>query len=85
MAESPLGSPLGRVKTDIRMPAQLASQIERACEHLGIPKNAFFVLSTGLLLMELMPLFEENKKRMVAVLELCEYFQKIMDQARANA
>lgn len=45
-----------RAKVDLRLPRDLHGQVHEMCDLLGIPKNAFFAMAAGLLLLELSPL-----------------------------
>jgi hypothetical protein len=51
-----------RAKVDLRLPRDLHNQVHEMCDLLGIPKNAFFAMAAGLLLLELSPLQNNGKK-----------------------
>jgi len=53
---SMFGPQKDRAKVDLRLPRDLHGQVHEMCDLLGIPKNAFFAMAAGLLLLELAPL-----------------------------
>lgn len=59
---STFGPQKERVKMDLRLPRELHEQVGDVCELLGTPKNAFFALAAGLLVMELSALQTEKKR-----------------------
>ena len=48
--ESILGKMDSRVRTDVRLPKTLWSQVSKLCHEFGIPKNAFFTIAACSLL-----------------------------------
>lgn len=79
MKKSLLGSQEDRIKTDLRFPPELIDQVEQVTTALGIPKNAFFVLSASLLVLQLAPLVR-SKSRKQLVLAMQDLFQKVLTE-----
>lgn len=52
-----------RAKIDLRMPRDIHSEVHEICVRLGIPKNSFFVLAAGMLLVQLAPMMTAEKDR----------------------
>jgi len=75
---SGLGPVKDRVKTDIRLPKALVKHVDAVCEILGVPKNAFFVLAAGKLVVELSPLLSTKAKRSVIVRDVEALFQRVL-------
>ena len=74
--ESILGSHNERVRTDVRLPPDLAKQVGIVCRALGIPRNAFYTIAACEQMVKLSPLIK-GKKRGVLVKELDKIVQKI--------
>ncbi len=83
--ESLLGAMTNRVKTDVRLPKKLVGAVEAVCEALGVPKNAFFVLSSAVFSAMVLPLVSPGKRRVVLLKEIEVEFQRLLAEARKAA
>lgn len=73
-----------RARTDVRLPAKMVEGVEAACTALGIPKNGFHALASGLLLVKLAPLIPGQKRRHL-LNHIEEMLKKALDEARKSA
>lgn len=80
-----LGPMSERVKTDMRLPAQLVKVVEELCDLVGVKKNSFLVLALATYSATLTPLLRHPKKRAVVLRELRELFQKVIEEAEKTA
>jgi len=71
-----------RAKVDLRLPRDLHGQVHEICVLLGIPKNAFFALAAGLLVMEL-SLLQTVDKRDKASRIAVSVVQKVVEAIRS--
>jgi len=78
--ESLLGAHHERVRTDVRMPPNLAKQVGVVCKRLGIPRNAFFTIAACNELIKLSD-FLTSRKKDILLKELDEIVQKIREKA----
>lgn len=82
--KSILGDMKNRVRTDVRMPKDMAARVEHLCQVMGIQKNAFLTLAVGHLIAVMAPLFPGQKRK--TILDRVEKaFLDIMKQARKSA
>lgn len=81
---SVLGPEEKRVKTDLRLPKDLLLQVDRMCAALGVPKNAFFVMSASILLIQLSPMLGKKKSAFL-LRKIEELFQKVVKNVRILA
>lgn len=54
-----------RVKTDIRLPRTLLDHVDRVCQAVGLPKNAFITMGTALLVVLLSPLVPGRRRKTI--------------------
>jgi hypothetical protein len=74
--KSILGSQQERVRTDVRLPPDLAKNVSLVCHKLGIPKNVFYTIAACHALVRLVPLLNAKKKNILSN-ELKSLVQKI--------
>lgn len=79
-----LGPQEGRRKTDLRLPGELLLEVDSICKRLGCPKNAFFALSAGLLVLQLSPLLTEANKRADTWATIENMLQKLLEQVKKS-
>lgn len=73
-----------RTRTDVRLPAKMVEGVVTVCHALGIPKNGFHAIASGLLLVKLIPLIPGQKRR--HLLDHVErMLKKALDEARKGA
>ena len=75
----------GRIKTDIRLPTAFSDHVEEVCNVLGVPKNAFYSMAAGFLLITLAPLLSKKVKRRTLLTSVFKIFQKSFDDAIKSA
>ncbi len=73
-----------RLKTDIRVPRVLSGQVDLICCAAGVPKNAFYSLAAGLLVIQLSPLLP-GSKRAGLLSSIANLFQKALTEANKTA
>jgi len=72
---------MDRLRTDVRMPRDLALQVEDACAILGLRKNTFLTMAVALLLAQLAEALPVGKREtVVRVAE--EHFAVVWDRVR---
>lgn len=71
-----LGPHEGRVKTDVRLMAELANTVDKVCKQLGIPKNIFYTIAASWLLAQLVPV-ATIKRRAALKKKISGILQKI--------
>ncbi len=81
---SDLGSDLGkRVKTDVRLPRVLLDHVDRVCQAVGLPKNAFISMGAALLVVLLSPLVP-GRRRKTILASAEKIFQTFISRARKS-
>lgn len=80
---SVLGEHNKRIKTDVRLNEALASQVQIACQQLGVPKNFFYTFAACDLLVRLSPLLPSQKSNFLQK-EIANLLQKIQENLRNN-
>lgn len=70
-----------RIKTDIRVPVDFQEGVDSVCEKLGVPKNAFYSMSAGFMLAELIPILAGNPKRKIMLQKIRTILNDAIDCA----
>lgn len=79
-----LGDMADRIKTDVRFPRKLVEHVEECCLATGVPKNAFYALGVGILVVMLTPLLPGQRRKDV-LSRIEKIFQTIISEARKSA
>ena len=80
--EAVLGTMRKRVKTDMRLPEELHTALERVAAAAGIPMNAIIAVACAQLCAQVGALVAPGKKRAQFLDELEGLVQKVMSSAR---
>ncbi len=76
--KSILGNNQDRIRTHVRLPPELVSQVSYLCKRLGVPMNAFYTVAALNQILIWKPLLKVEKRDIITK-ELTKLLQKVTE------